>query len=82
MSKAVFVRIDPDWSMLFVDDELVTEGHSISTTDAMEHAIEHDIDDVESHHVWDANQVDEIGEHLDELPQYLREHGPSEVDWP
>lgn len=82
MSKAVFVEIDPDWQMLFVDDEVIKSGHRIGTADAMQVAIEHDVDDVESHHVWDPEQIDEIGDHLDRLPKYLRDNGPSGVDWP
>ncbi len=32
---ATFVRVEPDWEILFVDGEKVCSGHSISATEAL-----------------------------------------------
>lgn len=68
------VKIRPDWEMLFFNDELVLEGHSVDLKDALTQTIGENIVSVDSHSVSDADDVDGI-DRRDEASLHLRKNG-------
>jgi len=79
MSTVPYIKIDPDWAMLFVDDECVRSGHSIDVPVAIEALQDVDIEEFNRHSFARDRDVDCV-EYLDQLPSYLLDHGPGALN--
>lgn len=75
MTTATYVRIEPDWEMVFIDDECVLEGHSVKIKNVLEELMDTSIDSVENYHIDGVVDVD-FTDRLGEIPVMLAEEGP------
>lgn len=78
-ADVTYVYIDPDWAMLFVDDECVRRGHSIRPYEAIRAVKDVEIESLNRYSFARDDDVDCV-EYLDQLPMYLNEHGPGVLE--
>ena len=67
MTKMIIARAD-DWEGIYIEERLMAENHNIDLIEAVNLAIEHEVDEVESKWV----NLDWIG-HVGHLPDDIKE---------